>query len=190
MSSILAFRREALPTLRYFPNDTKLALGMTFWNCTGSYKDSVSVKKMGEGWTGGASDIVKAKSSGEDPRATGDLVSNLPHPRVNKTKQHKIITFVPSSREIVTFLEVLKKLFRNLAASHRNWNVTFCDENVTSHLFVTVPTQTQVQVLGKCRLRTTLTKSGTRTCLVQMIKWKQEFRNLVSRGWVSDFWND
>ena len=29
MSSILAFRREALPTLRYFPNDTELALGMT-----------------------------------------------------------------------------------------------------------------------------------------------------------------
>ena len=38
--------------------------------------------------TGGASDIVKAKSSGEDPRATGGLVSNLPHPWVNKTKQH------------------------------------------------------------------------------------------------------
>jgi len=38
--------------------------------------------------TGGASDIGKAKSSGEDPRATGGLVSNLPHPRVNKTKQH------------------------------------------------------------------------------------------------------
>jgi len=36
----------------------------------------------------GASDIVKAESSGEDPRATGGLVSNLPHPRVNKTKQH------------------------------------------------------------------------------------------------------
>jgi hypothetical protein len=30
---------------------------------------------MGEGWTGGASDIVKAESSGEDPRATGALVS-------------------------------------------------------------------------------------------------------------------
>ena len=58
------------------------------WNCTTSYKFFVSVKKMGEGWTGGASDIVKAKSSGEDPRATGGLVSNLPHPRVNKTKQH------------------------------------------------------------------------------------------------------
>jgi len=43
---------------------------------------------MGEGFTGGASDIVKAKSSGEDPRATRGLVSNLPHPRVNKTKQH------------------------------------------------------------------------------------------------------
>jgi len=26
--------------------------------------------------------------TGEDPRATGGLVSNLPHPRVNKTKQH------------------------------------------------------------------------------------------------------
>ena len=43
--------------------------------------------------TGGASDIVKAKSSGEDPRATGGLVSNLPHPRVNKTKQHTSISY-------------------------------------------------------------------------------------------------
>ena len=34
-----------------------------------------------------AHDIVKAESSGEDPRATGGLVSNLPHPRVNKIKQ-------------------------------------------------------------------------------------------------------
>ena len=33
------------------------------WNCTTSYKFSVSVKKMGEGWTGGGSDILKAKSS-------------------------------------------------------------------------------------------------------------------------------
>jgi len=31
------------------------------WNCTTSYKFSVSVKKMGEGWTGGASDIVKRR---------------------------------------------------------------------------------------------------------------------------------
>jgi len=44
---------------------------------------------MGEGRTGGASDIVvKAESSGEDPRATGGLVSDLPHHRVDKTKQH------------------------------------------------------------------------------------------------------
>jgi len=28
VSSILAFRPEALPTLRYFPKDTELALGM------------------------------------------------------------------------------------------------------------------------------------------------------------------
>ena len=58
------------------------------WICTGSYNVSVSVKKMGEGGTGGAIDIVKAKRSGEEPRATGDLVSNFPDPRVNKTKQH------------------------------------------------------------------------------------------------------
>jgi len=32
---------------------------------------------------------VKAESSGEDPRATGGLVSNLSHPWVNKTKQHR-----------------------------------------------------------------------------------------------------
>jgi len=37
----------------------------------------------------GASDIVKVESSGEDPRAIGDLVSNLPHPRFNKTKQER-----------------------------------------------------------------------------------------------------
>ena len=29
MSSILVFHQEALPTLKYFPNDTELALGMT-----------------------------------------------------------------------------------------------------------------------------------------------------------------
>ena len=45
-----------------------------------------SVKKMGEEGTGGASDIVKAESTGEDPKATGGLISNLPHPRVNKIK--------------------------------------------------------------------------------------------------------
>jgi len=36
----------------------------------------------------GASDVGKAKSSGADPRTNGGLVSNLSHPRVNKTKQH------------------------------------------------------------------------------------------------------
>jgi len=34
--------------------------------------------------------MVKVESSGEDPRTTGDLVSNLPHPQVNKTKQHRL----------------------------------------------------------------------------------------------------
>jgi len=63
------------------------------WNCTTSYKFSVSVKKMGEGRTGGTSDIVKVRSSGEDPRATGGLVSNLAHPRVNRTKPHCAAAF-------------------------------------------------------------------------------------------------
>jgi len=36
----------------------------------------------------GASDVVTAMRSGEIPRTTGGLVSNLSHPRVNKTKQH------------------------------------------------------------------------------------------------------
>ena len=57
-------------------------------------------------WTGGASDIVTAKSSGEDPRATGGLVSNLPHPRVNKTKQHSIL---PHPRVNKTKQHTLKK---------------------------------------------------------------------------------
>jgi len=38
--------------------------------------------------TVGDSDIVKAKSTGEDPRPIGGLVSDLPHSRVNQTKQH------------------------------------------------------------------------------------------------------
>ena len=33
-------------------------------------------------------DIVKVESSEEDSRATGGLISNLPHSWVNKTKQH------------------------------------------------------------------------------------------------------
>ena len=45
---------------------------------------------MGEGWTGGASNMVKAESSGEDPMATGNLVSNLPHPRVKQHTHHTL----------------------------------------------------------------------------------------------------
>ena len=61
MSSILVFCRETLPTLRYFPNDTEMALGMTLLELHYILQDdlagvalhptsfSVSVKKMGEG---------------------------------------------------------------------------------------------------------------------------------------------
>jgi len=51
---------------------------------------SVSVN----GSAGEAIDILQTDGSGEDPMATGGLVSNLPHPRVNfflsvnKTKSH------------------------------------------------------------------------------------------------------
>jgi len=41
-----------------------------------------------EGGTYKASDIVKAESSREDPRAIGSFISNRSHPRVNQTKQH------------------------------------------------------------------------------------------------------
>jgi len=52
----------------------------------------------------------------------------------------KIVTFVPSSRENVTFLEVLIFVsFWNLAASYWNLNMTFCDKNVTSHISNLVP---------------------------------------------------
>jgi len=49
-----------------------------------------------------------------------------------------------------------KNLFRNLAASHQTWNVTFYDEK-WRHIFSSpFFTQIQVQVLGKLRLGTTL----------------------------------
>jgi len=46
----------------------------------------------------GASDLLKAKSSGKDPRATGGLVSNLPHPRVNKTEQRTLVKVITGDR--------------------------------------------------------------------------------------------
>jgi hypothetical protein len=83
VSSILAFRCHQ--SWRFVEGHFQL------YDTTGSYKFSVSVKKMGEESTGGASDIVKAKSFGEDPRATAGLISNIRHPSVNKTKQHRCL---------------------------------------------------------------------------------------------------
>jgi len=60
---------------------------------TSPFSDGVAATlSYGPRWTGGASDRVKAKSSGEDPRATGGFCPNLPHPRVNKTKQHSCVS--------------------------------------------------------------------------------------------------
>jgi len=43
---------------------------------------------------------------------------------------------------------------------------------------------------GKLKCLDQKTKSATRTCLVQMIKWKQEFGNFTSRRKSSGFWID
>ena len=78
----------------YIIQTNKQIRAWSCWNCTGSYKFSVSVKKMGEGWTGGASDIVKAESSEKVPRATGGIISDLFHPQINENKAtHHIYLF-------------------------------------------------------------------------------------------------
>ena len=91
VSLILAFSWEALPTLSSdtSPRIPNWPWAWPYWNCTGSYRFSVSVKKMGEVWTRGASNIVKAECSREDPRASGGLIFNLPHPGFIKTKHHR-----------------------------------------------------------------------------------------------------
>ena len=49
VSSVLAFSREALPFLRYFPKDTELALGMTLLELHCILQVfTVSIKRMGE----------------------------------------------------------------------------------------------------------------------------------------------
>ena len=120
------------------------------WNCTGSYKFSVSVKKMEEGWTGGAGDIVKAKSPGEDPRATGGLVSNLPHPRVNKTKQHTLKWVVSISRDDWLHFNIIWKssLDFELWGEFGEWRDIFseqiwsCDRRHFSEFFLLTHTAT------------------------------------------------
>jgi len=56
---------------------------------------------------------------------------------VTMRRNRHIWTKFQENRQI--FGTTKHKLFRNLAASHQTWNVTTCDENVTSHHFVTVP---------------------------------------------------
>jgi len=64
----------------------------------------------------------------------------------------EMVTFVPSSDgpgKSSHVWKYLKKPFQHLAASHRTWNVTFCEENATSHHFVTVPYSNQGRGSGK-----------------------------------------
>jgi len=81
-------------------------------------------------------EIEKAKSSGEDPRAPGGLVSNHSHPRVNKTKQHTPHTSHTTSSQAslshlhnpTRFLQL--KLHRTLATYFNQritWEVTAND---------------------------------------------------------------
>ena len=63
-----------------FPNDseTEQPLDLNTLKCTPSgLNQNLSVEE--KGGAGRTSDLVKAKSSGEDSGATGGLVSNLPH---------------------------------------------------------------------------------------------------------------
>ena len=92
---------------------------------------------MGEGGTRGASDMIKAKSSGEDLRATGGLVSNLPHPRVNKTKQH-----MGASQPV------------NLSSVHLRWYVECLLAVVYLVYHRRKSYATRVDILPVCLLRT------------------------------------
>jgi len=57
-----AFRREAFPSLWYFPKETEQALDMSLPDCNISGKICMFVMKMGWGRTGGSSGIIKVQS--------------------------------------------------------------------------------------------------------------------------------
>jgi len=63
---------------------------------------SVSVKKMGEGWTWGASDIVKAESPGEDSRAM--IVGAL----ATWAIYNQVLRSVPGSTRVITHRRVFR----------------------------------------------------------------------------------
>ena len=65
--------------------------------------------------------MVKAESSGEDPRATGGLVSNLPHPRVNKTKQHRTIRWK---------LQIIQEGARTILCEPRWFNISYTSKKL------------------------------------------------------------
>ena len=96
----------------FFPHDALLkdpaqTMGLNASECTPS-EQSLGSSVKGRGGPGGARDIVKAKSSGEDSRATGGLVSNLSHFQINKTNQQ---TFVLSVELETAFLVLFVCLF-------------------------------------------------------------------------------
>ena len=76
---------------------------------------------------GGASEIVKAKSSGEDPRASGGLVSNLPHPEANRISNTPEVGCENGSRTCGNRKKI-KRFFRKRLAKfekrHRTWSRT------------------------------------------------------------------
>jgi len=80
------------------------------WKCTESYNFSVSVKEMGERWTGGASDIgARGKRRGLSPGATA---------------RNKGRTRVPTDLYILFFLSLISASSFSLCFFHRFWDPT------------------------------------------------------------------
>jgi len=80
--------QEALAILRYFPSNTQKAWGVIRQTTVHPARDRGFICRWGRGDQGSFLRTIKAKSSWEHSRATGNLDSYLSHPQVNKTKQH------------------------------------------------------------------------------------------------------
>jgi len=119
----------------------------SFKSSTALYPARVWIRlKMGEGGTGGANDndIVKAKGFGEDFQASGSLVSNFFHTRVNHwkhsdthtdlkhTSTHALsasfrVKALSSTSQLSGFKLIIghfKMSDTGLKEKHKNWNVT------------------------------------------------------------------
>jgi len=93
---------------------------------------------------GGANDIVKAKSSGEDPRATGGLISNLPRQLANfekekeakEEKQKQKNNYAPPSMLVPAELGALAVWIQNQNKNVHSQNKTQYYDNI--HIIIRI----------------------------------------------------